>query len=71
MLQIRLSAKILLWALFLGGAYSFFLLATPLSLNGQFLFSRKGVLTKANLVHLSLIGYTLIRLRVLTPLLLF
>ena len=69
--QISSRVKLLFWGALLGGAYSFFLMASPISYNSQFLFWRKNTASQADLVHLTQVTYTLIGFGFLCPLLLF
>ena len=69
--QLSAGVKLLFWGALLGGAYSFFLIASPISYNGQFLFWRKKIRPQADLIHLIQVSYTLIRFSFLCPLLLF
>ena len=66
-LSSSVSVKLLFWGAFLGGVYSFFLIAAPLSYNTQFLFSKKTTFPGITLVHLIQISYCLRGLRILCP----
>ena len=70
-LQIERSIKLLFWGILLGGVYRFFLIATPISFNSQFLYLSNIGASRINLIHLIQITFFLISARVLCPIALF